>query len=106
MSEYIRAVKIDTDSSFVDTDMPNTLEAFQEAVDGYIETIYIGCGITLICNEEGILRKLPENYRAGKICGERNVPTRIFGNVVFVGNNGSDEFVSLTDLQALLLERI
>lgn len=106
MSEYIRAVKIGTDGSFVDTDMPNTLEAFQEAVGGYIQYIYLGGGILLICNEEGVLRRLPENYRAGKICGEAHVATRIFGNVIFVGDNGSSELVSLTDAQALLLERI
>lgn len=105
MSEYIRAVLIGTDGVTVDTDIPNTLSALQEAVGGYIQTVDLG-GIILICNEEGLLLDLPENYRAGRICGELGFAIRIVGNAVFVGYDGTDGFASLSDRQAELLERL
>lgn len=40
------------------TMIENTLEAFQEAVGGYIETITIFDGIVLVCDEEGTLKGL------------------------------------------------
>ena len=41
--------------------MPNTLEAFQEAVGGYIETVGLDANAVLVCNEEGKLSGLPAN---------------------------------------------
>ena len=41
--------------------MSNTLEAFQAAVGGYIETVGLDANATLICNEEGKLTGLPAN---------------------------------------------
>lgn len=39
----------------------NTLEAFQKAVGGYIETVTIQDDLVLICNEEGRLLGLEPN---------------------------------------------
>ena len=64
----------------------NTLEAFQKAVGGYIETVTIAEDLVLICNEEGRLRGLPYN---ATICG---VP--FVGTVLAVGVKG-DEFASV-----------
>ena len=41
--------------------IPNTLEAMQSLVGGYIQLVPIGLGIDLLCNEEGLLLKLPVN---------------------------------------------
>ena len=45
----------------VDPLFDNTLEAFQAAVGGWIETVTLEHGYVLIVNEEGRLRGLPYN---------------------------------------------
>lgn len=39
----------------------NTLEAFKEAVGGWVEAVTIADDLVIICNEEGRLRGLPFN---------------------------------------------
>lgn len=47
-------------------EVPNTLEALQELVGGYIEVVHLFPNIVVIVNEEGVLRNLPFNmYLAG-----------------------------------------
>lgn len=58
--------------------VPNTLEAMQEIVDGYIETYPIAKNLVIICNEEGKLLGLDYNC---KIAGEYFVGTLIFAGV-------------------------
>lgn len=60
----------------------NTLEAFQELVGGYIETVTMAKDVVILCNEEGRLRGLPFNC---EVCGVRFV-----GPIVFVGVSGED----------------
>lgn len=64
----------------------NTLEAFQQAVGGYIETVTIASDLIIICNEEGRLQDLPFNV---ELCGVGFV-----GTILAVGAKG-DEFASL-----------
>lgn len=64
----------------------NTLEAFQKAVGGYIETVTMCSDLVLICNEEGRLLGLPYN---ATICG-----LDFYGTVLAVGVKG-EEFCSL-----------
>ena len=45
------------------TDIENTLEAFQETVGGYIETVTLASDLVIICNEEGRIFDLPYNCR-------------------------------------------
>lgn len=68
--------------------MPNTLEAFQEAVGGYIETVGLDTSAVLICNEEGKLAGLPANRQVG---GDT-----IAGTFLIVGAEDGD-FCSLSD---------
>jgi hypothetical protein len=42
-------------------EIPNTLEALQEKVGGYIETVPFAPDACIICNEEGRLMGLPNN---------------------------------------------
>ena len=60
----------------------NTLEAFQQLVGGWIETITVCRGLVLIVNEEGVLKNLPENIYA---CGHW-----LRGTVVAAGVKGDD----------------
>lgn len=76
--------------------IPNTLEAFQAAVDGYIETFPLFKDCLIICNEEGKLRKMRFNF---EMCGETFV-----GPVIFVGVKGenfTDCPIRLEDLKAV-----
>lgn len=68
--------------------MPNTLEAFQEAVGGYIETVGLDANAVLVCNEEGKLIGLPANRRL-----DDDV---IAGTFLIVGAEDG-EFCSLSD---------
>ena len=64
----------------------NTLEAFQEAVGGFIETVTLASDMILICNEEGLWQDLPFNM---EVCG-----CDFYGTILAVGAKG-DEFASL-----------
>lgn len=72
-------------------DIENTLEALQTLVNGYIETVTLHNGVVLICNEEGKMQGLPPNFGIG---GDT-----IVGTAVFVGHNGTGDFVDLDDWQ-------
>lgn len=68
-------------------DIPNTLEAIQDAVGGHIETFTFASDGVLICNEDGRLRGLPHN------CTLLGVD--FFGPILIVGRDG-DEFTDLS----------
>lgn len=72
--------------------IPNTLEAFQRLVDGYIETVRVASDLVIICNEEGKLLGLPENVDIG---GDVLV-----GNIVFASVNG-EEFDDAPDWELM-----
>lgn len=67
-------------------DIPNTLEALQAQVGGYIETVTVCTDFAIICNEEGRIKGLPHNCR---ICGVDFV-----GTILAVGVDG-DEFADV-----------
>lgn len=71
-------------------EISNTLEALQELVGGYIETVSLPGGIVMIVNEEGKILRLPINFRLN--CD------LIRGTAVFVSVNGED-FCSLNQSQ-------
>lgn len=62
-------------------DIDNTLEAMQEFVGGYIETVTLEDGRVIVCNEEGVILGLPNNHG-------------IAGNFFICEVNG-DEFASV-----------
>ena len=47
------------------TTIPDDLSTLQAAVGGYIETVTIGPGLVIICDEEGRLKGYPHNCRVG-----------------------------------------
>jgi hypothetical protein len=70
------------------TEIDNTLEALQSAVDGWIQVINLSDRVLAVINEEGKLRGLQSNFY---------IPNDIVvGTAVFVGSDG-EEFGSLTE---------
>lgn len=94
MEEKIRVIYKEPGKPAEVREIPNTLEAMQEAVGGYIETLTFATDCAAIVNEEGKLRGLPVNF---ELLGEVLV-----GNVLFVGVDGED-FCSLSEPQELYL---
>ena len=67
-------------------DIEDKLEAFQEAVDGYIETVtLVPDEVVMIVNEEGLLRGLGINPLATALYG-----SAIVGVAVVVGIDGEE----------------
>lgn len=79
------------------TDIPNTMEALQAAVGGYIETVTMAEDLCLICNEDGRALGLEPNC---SIFGVRFV-----GPVLAVGFSG-DEFTGISDEYIPLIIRL
>ena len=69
-------------------DIPNTLEALQEKVGGYIEIVSFATDACVICNEEGRLMGLPDN------CWLLGV--HFVGPILIAGVDG-DEFTDLPE---------
>ena len=56
----IKAIIVEPEGTFRETDIENDLGAFQAVVGGYIEPVFGRVG-TVYVNEEGLLRSLPFN---------------------------------------------
>lgn len=71
-------------------EIDNTLEAMQEIVGGHIETItfqgFTFSGLVIVCNEEGKLRGLPENFK---------LPNDTVVGTVIVCGTDDDEFTDV-----------
>ena len=58
----MRILKIEPEHKPERADIPDTLEAMQKVVDGYVQAVYpFEEPVALICNEEGKLNGLPLN---------------------------------------------
>ena len=71
-------------------EIDSSLESMQSIVGGYIEDMYIGKGIHLVCNEEGKIDGLQTNMETEN--------DEIVGNVFFCATDEGD-YCSLTDEQ-------
>ena len=95
--ETIDILVIKQDEKPIRKTIPNTLEAKQHEVDGYIEPFGLKNGATIYCNEEGKLLGLPRNCR---LCG-----CDFVGTLIIVGID-KDEFCSLSDEVIKLLKPV
>lgn len=87
----MKALKIEG-RCITDTDIENTLDAFQEAVGGYIEAVTLVPGkAVMIVNEEGLLRGLSPNPIASAVAN-----TQIVGTAIVVGVDG-EEFTDVPE---------
>lgn len=73
------------------SEVGNDLKSLQRAVEGHMETVYMGDNTVLICNEEGKVKGMDCNRRVGDDV--------IVGPFFIVGEDGED-FRSLTDEEA------
>ena len=78
-------------------EIKNSLKPMQKIVGGYIETVYIGDDVVLVCNEEGKLRNLPPNriIQNDWICG-----------TFFMASVKGAKFKSLDDRQLASLLKV
>ena len=81
----MKAILITLDEQKI-IEIENELEALQEVVDGYIETVsLIPDKVDMIVNEEGLIKEMELNSVASVIAG-----TYIFGNALIVGVDGEN----------------
>lgn len=87
----------------------NNLETLQEIVDGYIETPMISeilrdNDIIPVINEEG---KFIEGLKPEIAICDRSgmILDMVFGNIIFVGFDGVEDFTDLTDKQIEVIKR-
>lgn len=66
-----------------------SFEKMREFVGGYVESVHIALNIMMICNEEGKLDGLPQNFIMGT--------DTIVGDVLFIGYTSTGDFRSLTN---------
>ena len=78
-------------------EIPNTLEAMQQIVGGYIESVSFQ-DAAIICNEEGKLLGLPYNR---PLMDESGLPMDILQGTFFIAGINGEHFASLTDEQIL-----
>lgn len=72
-------------------EIPNTLEALQKLVDGYIEPVRINKDNFAIVNEEGLIHRLPYNCTLLTVRnGKKEWCADLVGNIVVVGVDGED----------------
>ena len=86
----ITVLKVEPGKAPEEVTIPNTLEAMQEMVGGFIEIVYLD-DVCLVCNEEGKLMGLEGNRRVG-----RDI---ISGTFFLAGDTDYGEFCSLTQEQ-------
>ena len=97
MKEKITVIVKNPGEPAEEREIPNTLEALQGIVGGYIETVRFASDCTIVCNEEGKLREMEPNIF---LMGEMFV-----GPVILVGTR-QDEFDDVPMPLELFLELI
>lgn len=101
MEDKITCLIVEPGKEPIITDLDNTLEAKQEVVGGYIETVYpFPDNVVLICNEEGKLNGSPLNRAV--VDRDNNIVDIISGTFIVVGipaDPEMEDFVSLTPEQ-------
>lgn len=95
-SELIRVMvlKAGVDEGRIVEKFPNTLEALQEAVGGYIEAVRVTSSIIIWVNEDGKTKGLNHNFHLSL---NGFIEDWVVGDVVITGSNEGGDNVSLTD---------
>lgn len=101
MEKEIRVVIIEPGKPSYLKTIPNTLEAFQDIVGGYIEVVPLFGNVRMIVNEEGKLLSLPKNKAATELY--QKTSDYIAGTAIIVATRGED-FVSLDNVTAAFYE--
>lgn len=88
MEKLIQVIAVKPYSAPAPLRIENTLQAFQDFVGGYIETITIADDLCIVCNEDGRLMNLPPNCTINGMS--------FVGNIMIVKVDG-DEFTDMDD---------
>lgn len=86
--EKIKILVVEPNSKPYVAIIDNNLETLQSMVGGNIELIYLSKSAEIICNEEGKIHNLKANRRIGNDI--------IAGRFIIVGNDGGEQFTSLS----------
>ena len=81
-------------------EIPNELGVMQQLVNGHIETVKVDDNVVLVCNDSGQIFNMKPNFYVGALASV------ICGPAFFVGDDGGDEFVSLSKENADFIEGI
>ena len=76
MKKKITVVVKEPDRGLYEAEVENTLEALQKLVCGYIGRVRFLSDLSILVNEEGLIKNLPRNPVLG---------VEFLGNVVFIG---------------------
>ena len=101
MEKEIRVVVIEPGEPSYRKTIPNTLEAFQDIVGGYIEVVPLAGNVRMIVNEEGKLLLLPKNKAATELYQKKS--DYIVGTAIIVATRG-EGFVSLDNVTTAFYE--
>ena len=78
-------------------EFPDTLEAMQKIVGGYIQAVYpFPEPVAVVCNEEGKMLGLPYNR---PLMDENGLPCDILCGTFFIAGVDGEHFISLTEEQ-------
>jgi hypothetical protein len=107
----INAAIIRTNGQVEQKAIPNTLEAAQEAVGGYIEIVakigYSDCFAVLVGDEEARLKELPINMPGTLWTGSHGMKSVLHGDLLVVGQAPkSEEFCDCPEAAADQIPRL
>lgn len=92
-----KAIQIKTDGTFTELDISkNSLETLQQGVEGMVQAIDIAEDLTMWCNEEGKILRLPHNpfgqafWEVAFPVSEYGKTDYIVGDIVFTGGTDSE----------------
>lgn len=88
MADYITALRKKPDKAWEVIDVRDELRDYQNEVGGYIESVTLWPGATVLCDEEGRIKDYEENC---EICG-----VDFCGTILIVGVSG-EEFCDVPD---------
>lgn len=91
----MKIVKKEPGGKFYTKEIPNTLEAMQAEIGGYIECVTVDRTCCIVCDDEGRIKGLPFNV---KLAGMNFV-----GPIMIVGTK-EDEFCDVPKMVVEILE--
>lgn len=77
-----QAVVFRTDGTKEELDHRPSLKEAQEIVGGYLELVKVGNGVTLVVDEEGLVKHKPLNKTITNLYGQHICGGLIVGNVI------------------------
>jgi len=91
-SDCMRVLYVEPGKAPYETEIPNTLEGEQQAVQGLIDLVYLDHNAILVCNDEGKLIGMEGNRVLDN--------GTIIAGPLFITGDAGENFCSLTDEQA------